>query len=230
MYCVNCGVKLGDSEKKCPLCGVAVFHPDLPRPNGERLYPDDRYPIQQMNRRSALIILTTMFLLPLVITIQCDLLINSAVTWSGYVAGALLTAYIWLILPMWFRSPNPVIFVPCGFAAVGVYLLYINLAGGGDWFLSFAFPVTGFVGLLITAVVVLTRYLHRGWLFIFGGAGVALGLFMPLMEFLIQITFARPFKGWSWYPLTALVLLGGMLIFLGINRSARETMERKLFI
>jgi hypothetical protein len=35
---------------------------------------------------------------------------------------------------------------------------------------------------------------------------------------------------WSLYPLTALVLLGGMLIFLAICRPARETMERKFFL
>ena len=29
MYCVKCGVELADSEKKCPLCGTPVFHPDI---------------------------------------------------------------------------------------------------------------------------------------------------------------------------------------------------------
>lgn len=230
MYCVNCGVKLGDSEKKCPLCGVVVFHPDLPRPNGASLYPSEKYPAKQVNRRSAQIILTAMFLLPLVITLQCDLLINRAVTWSGYVSGALLLGYIAVVLPNWFRKPNPVVFVPIDFVAVGLYLLYIDLTTGGGWFLSFAFPLVGALGLLVTAVVTLTKYLRRGMLFVYGGAGIALGGLMLLTEFLIILTFGRPFTGWSLYPLTALAILGGMLIFLGINRSAREVMERKLFI
>ena len=29
-YCVNCGVKLAPSEKKCPLCGVPVVNPRDP--------------------------------------------------------------------------------------------------------------------------------------------------------------------------------------------------------
>jgi thiamine biosynthesis lipoprotein ApbE len=65
MYCVNCGVKLGESEKKCPLCGLTAFHPELPRPNGEPLYPTQNLPAMQVNRRSAQIILTALFLLPL---------------------------------------------------------------------------------------------------------------------------------------------------------------------
>lgn len=230
MYCVNCGVKLADYEKKCPLCGVVVFHPELPRPSGETLYPAQSFPAKQVNRRSAQIIFTALFLLPLVITLQCDLLINRSITWSGYVAGALVLGYTVLVLPNWFARPNPVVFVPIDFAVVGVYLMYIDLVTKGGWFLSFALPLVGVLGLLVTTVVTLTRYLRRGKLFVYGGALIALGGLMLLTEFLIILTFARPFTGWSLYPLTALVILGGMLIFLGINRAAREAMARKLFI
>lgn len=229
MYCVNCGVKLEASEKKCPLCGVVAFHPDMPAQDGEGLYPENRYPVQQVNRRSVLIMLTTATLLPMLITLLCDFQINDRVTWSGYVVGALVLAYEMVVLPMWFKKPNPVVFVPLGFGFVAVYVMYINYAVGGRWFLTFALPLIGMVALVVTAVVTLVRYVRRGQLFIFGGAGIALGICMPVMELLIKITFGVKFIGWSFYPLIVLVLLGGMLIFLGINRSARERMERKLF-
>lgn len=35
MYCIHCGVELSDSETVCPLCGTRVFHPDLPRQQGD---------------------------------------------------------------------------------------------------------------------------------------------------------------------------------------------------
>lgn len=231
MYCVNCGVKLADTEKSCPLCGVTAYHPELPRPEGERLYPPETVPAEEVNRHSLLIVLTTFFLLSIVITLLCDLHMSPTVTWSGYVIGGLVVTYVGLILPGWFKKPNPVVFVPVWFAAVAVYLLYINLATGGRWFLSFAFPVTGVIGLLVTAVVTLLRYIRRGRLYIIGGAFAALGGFMPLMGFLLNLTFFQPvFALWSLYPMTALVLLGGMLIFLAICRPARETMERKFFV
>lgn len=231
MYCVNCGVKLADTERQCPLCGVVAFHPDLVRGEEEPLYPQQHDSVPHVNSRAAQIIVTTLFLLPFLITLLCDLQINGTVTWSGYVMGALLVGYVTFVLPFWFRKPNPVIFVPCDFTAVGLYLLYIDLASDGAWFLSFGFPVVGFVGLVVTAVVALLRYLRRGRLYIIGGAFVALGVFMPVMEYLIYITFHYSrFAAWSLYPLVALVLLGGMLIFLAICRPARETMERKFFI
>ena len=231
MYCINCGVKLQDTEKSCPLCGTRVYHPDLNRQPEEPLYPVNAEP--ELQRRSLVpqAILTVLFLLPLLIVFQCDLLLNQAVTWSGFVIGALIVSYVMLVLPLWFHRPNPVIFVPCSFAAVCGYVLYIDLALQGGWFLSFAFPLIGGLALIVTAVVALLRYVKKGLLYIFGGAFIALGGLMLPVEFLAEYTFGIPkFEGWALYPLTVLVLLGGFLIFLAIYRPAREAVERKLFI
>ena len=230
MYCANCGVRLADTEQKCPLCGTAAYHPQIHREPATPLYPKNRYPAESVSPKAAQVGILILFLLPMVTTLLVDLQINRSVTWSGYVLGALLLGYVALALPGWFRSPNPVIFVPCSFVTAGLYLLYINLATGGKWFLSFAFPVVGCVGLIVTAVVALLRYVRRGKLYIYGGALMAFGAFMLLLEFLLVITFDRSFVGWSFYPLAALVALGGFLLYLAINRSAREMMERKVFI
>ena len=231
MYCIHCGVKLADTERVCPLCGTVPFHPDIPFVEAESLYPKDRQPVTAISPLAVPIVITTAFLAALTVTLLCDLRIFGGITWSGYVIGALLTAYEIFILPFWFKKPNPVIFVPCAFTTAGLYLAYINYAVEGDWFLRFAFPIVGAIGLIVTTVVVLTRYLRRGWLYIFGGAAVAAGVFAPVMEFLLNLTFNRAQKFlWSFYPMTALVLLGGMLIFLAVCRPARETMERKFFI
>lgn len=231
MYCVNCGVKLAASEKECPLCGTVPYHPDIAREPGEPLYPANRYPAETMRPKVMQGAMLILFLLPMVITLLVDLQTNGTVTWSGHVVGALVLSYLVICLPMWFRKPNPVIFVPCDFAAVILYLLYVDLAAGGGWFLSFAFPVTGGIGLIVTAVVTLLRYVRRGKLYILGGAVMAFGAFMLLIEFLMVITFENYFfVGWSLYPLAVLFLLGVLMIYLAIDRSAREMMERKLFI
>lgn len=174
--------------------------------------------------------LTILFLIPLLITLLCDLRINRTVTWSGYVMGALVLVYEILFLPGWFRRPNPVVFVPCGFAAAALYLLYIDLYTRGGWFLPFAFPLTAGLCIIFTTLITLLRYLRRGKLYTFGGCMLALGFFMPLVEFLIIRTFHRPLSHWSVYPFVALILLGGYLIFLGICRPVRESMQRKFFI
>lgn len=231
MYCVQCGVKLADTESVCPLCGTVAFHPDIQREQQPMLFPRYRYPEPLENPKILQIIMTTLSLMTILITMLCDWQFNGSITWAGYVAGAVIIGYVALVLPFWFRKPNPVVFVPSSFVAVVVYLLYINHVTAGDWFLSLAFPVAGYISLMVTAVVALLKYVRRGILYIFGGATIAMGILMPLTEFFICLTFASiSFIGWSFYPLIVLVLLGAMLIFLAIHRPARETMEQKFFI
>ena len=190
MYCVKCGVELADSEKKCPLCGTPVFHPDIPRNLSEPPFPPDkRIRPEDVNRSGVLFVLTIAALLPALLCLLCDWRINGTLVWSGYAAGAIALLYVVILLPMWFRRPNPVIFVPVDFIAVGLYLLYINFATGGHWFLSFAFPVTGAIGLLISAAVALTHYLRGGYLYIYGGMLILGGGLAVLIEFLINLTF-----------------------------------------
>ena len=231
MYCVMCGVQLADTEQHCPLCGTVPFHPELHREPAAPLYPEGRKMPPQVSPKGALVVVSAMFLLPMLITLLCDLQVNGTVRWSGYVIGALLLAYTVFVLPVWFRRPEPVSFAAGDLAATALYLLYISLKTEGGWFLSFAFPSVGAIGAIILTVTALLRYVRRGKLYIFGGAFLALGLCMPLLEYRIVATFDRPeFVAWSLYPLVILMLFGGMLIFLAICRPARETMERKFFI
>lgn len=231
MYCANCGVKLADTEKKCPLCGVTAFHPDIVRPEGESFYPNDTFHAQKVSPWGTMVVVTMTFLLPIIITLMCDLQLNEQITWSGYVMGALLLVYTCCMLPIWFRNPNPVVFLPIDFFAIGVYLFYINYATHGSWYFAVALPTVIVVCLIMTAVIALLRYLKKGRLYIFGGAFTALGIYMPIMEYLITASQNREtYLGWSFYPLITLVLLGGLLLFLAICKPARESMERKFFI
>ena len=231
MYCIKCGVGLAESENKCPLCGTRVYHPDLELPEGTPLYPRENDPVKQANRWRIMLLLTLMYLMPMSICLVCDLKLGSAVSWSGYVIGAMAVFYVMVALPNWFYHPNPVIFVPVSFGAVAAYLLYIDLVTEGGWFLIFALPVTGAVCAIVTAVVALTRYIRKGRLYIFGGAMIAFGAFQPLLEFLLHITFGLPgFGTWSPYPLITLVLLGLLIILTAILRPMREAFGRKFFI
>ena len=229
MYCINCGVKLADTEKKCPLCGTEVYHPTLKQGDASPLYPKNRNPKLQANPQVFNGMIIILFLIPLCICLLADLKRNGELNWFGFAAGGILLSYIVCALPGWFKKPNPVIFVPCDFAATILYICYINYAIGGGWFWSFALPIMGALALIVCAIITLVHYLHRGHLYIFGGGLIALGAWMLLIELLIDVTFNIAFIGWGFYPLIVLALLGGALIYLAINRTARETMERKLF-
>ena len=230
MYCIKCGAKLESCENSCPLCNTRVYHPDIKIEEEKKLYPAGRFP--ELNKRSktfngAVII---MFLIPVIVCFLADFRFDGRIEWFGYVLGALIIGYTAFALPMWFENPNPVVFTPCVIAEATGYLLYINCVTGGHWFLSFAFPVAMGFGIIITSVVVLLRYLKKGRLYVWGGAFTLTGAFILLTEFFMSITFEKiGFLGWSLYPFSVLIMLGALIFYLAINKSAREVMERKLF-
>ncbi len=231
MYCINCGVELASSESRCPLCQTVVYHPDLNTTPTKPPYPPNATPKLRVNRLGALLIVSAVYLMLILQLLICDATIFGGFTWSLYATGGLLLAYVITILPSWFPHPNPVIFVPCDFAAVALYLLFVDLMTHGGWFLSFAFPVVGMFAVIITAVIALCRYVKRGYFYILGGAFIACGGALLMLEFFTNLTFTlKKFYFWSIYPLIGCTLIGLALIVIGICRPLRESLAKKFFL
>ena len=99
MYCVKCGVKLADTEKKCPLCNTAVYHPEVSQAPCEPLYPEDKLPVSSAGSKALNGAAIILFLIPLGVCFFADISINGALDWFGYVAGAMAVAYLIFALP-----------------------------------------------------------------------------------------------------------------------------------
>ena len=230
MYCIKCGVKLADTEKRCPLCGTEAYHPEIERPEVDPLYPQDFVPKREISKATVQIIVLTLFLIPILVCLYSDLYLNRTISWSAYVAFSLVIAYVCVVLPTWFKRPTPAVFVPVDFLLIELFLHYINYSTNGDWFLTFAFPVVTYLGLIVTATCVLLYYLKKGHMYVIGGFFIALGLFMDIIELFIMLTFNLNFDGWSLYPMIPLVLIGLGLIAISISRNVRAILARKLHI
>ena len=230
MYCVKCGVKLGDGAPSCPLCGTRVMYFEDGSPTEASQY-SDRYPAEQRHAKYLVLALLTSLMASagLICLIIC-LKTFGRVYWSGYVLMGLALAWIIVILPLWFERWHPLIFLPVDFAAVCGFLLYVCAVRGGHWFLSFAFPVTMIVGLLLIAAVAVARHVRRGRLYIAAALVLATGGFCMLIELFEHITFGTKMFLWSLYCVSFCGLLGLFLLIAAIIPPLRAYLERKFFI
>ena len=230
MFCIKCGVELSDGQTICPVCGTRVYHPDLPVKDASPTYPKKDFESEEFNRKGILFVVTILAVLACALCIMFDISLFGGISWSGYVASGLGVFYVCVILPLWFKRTTPAIFVPAAFASVLLLLLYVNAKADGNWFISFAFPVTGILGLIVTAITTLIHYLRRGYLYIIGGGMIALGGWTLLIEFFIHLTFPNlpNHVTWSPFPCTALAVFGLMLIVIAIVKPFRESL-RKIF-
>lgn len=230
MYCIKCGVELSEGQETCPVCNTRVYHPDFPVA-AKPTYPKKDFTSEAFNRKGLLLALTLLFSLPLVLPILFDLIWHATVTWSGYVAGGVLLGYVTVLLPLWFKHPHPAIFVPCDFAALILYLLYIDLHTQGGWFLGFAFPLTASLGIIVTACATLCHYCKGAQLYIYGGGVIGIGIWTILLEYLIFTTFAvRSTVWWSLCSFLSLFAVGMLLIVIAIVKPLKETLHKIFFI
>ena len=231
MFCIKCGVELTDGQTTCPVCNTRVYHPDIPIKQAAPTYPKKDFESEEFNRRGILFVITIFAMLAAALSIMFDLSISGEITWSGYVASGMGAFYVCVILPLWFKHTTPAIFVPCGFSSILALLLYVNMQTNGHWFLSFAFPVAGILGVILTTVTTLCHYLRRGYLYILGGGLMALGGWTLLIELFLHLTFELPDHViWSPFPCTTLAVLGMMLIIVAIVPPFRESLRRIFYV
>ena len=231
MYCINCGIELSDGQDVCPICETRVYHPDF-KSDALPTYPRKAFKSEEINIRGLLFVLTLLHLIPIIFGLILDLNLNGQIDWTGIVVGAMVLLYVCAILPLWFKRPNPVIFIPCDFFTLAVFLWNINLKVDGEWFWTLALPITGGVCVIVTAVVTLLRYLRHGRLYIFGGAFIMGGALVLCIEQLMHFTFNVTHTGFAWslYPMVFLAIIGMGLIVIEIVKPFKESLRKIFFL
>lgn len=232
MFCINCGIELSDGQNVCPICQTRVYHPDIKRSDAVPTYPRKAFKSEEINIKGLLFILSLLHLIPIVFALILDLNLNGKIDWMGYVVGSVMLLYVCAVLPLWFKRPNPVVFIPCDFLTLAVFLWNINIKLGGEWFWTLALPVTAAVGAIVTGVVALLKYLRGGRLYIFGGAFILGGLLVMIIEQLMHVTFEVKHTGFAWslYPMVFLAIIGIGLIVIEIVKPFKESLKRIFFL
>ena len=230
MYCVRCGVRLQEGVKACPLCGTPVWCPEAGEREPAATY-SDRYPrISRQKRLTVMASLTVALLSAMVACCSIALNTTGRMGWSFYVIAGVSAFYLAFLLPLWFRRPHPMIFVPVAFVSVCLLLWLLSWRTGGRWFWTFALPLTAILAALTIGAVALYRYVRKGTIFITGGLLMAIGGGCMLAELFQHLTFRTPMFAWSLYAAAVFFLFGGFLILAGIIRPLREYLQRRFFI
>ena len=234
MYCIKCGVELGDSEEKCPLCGLIPYHPELSknRKVKNKPYPDTIAKPQRSFKRVSVMLMVSWLTAILLLTLMLvDYSLNHDMMWSKYVMISIVLFYILVFLPQWFKRPNSVVFVSIDMIAITGFLALICLFVKGSWFLTFALPMMIFATVISVGVVTLIKYVRKGYLYIAGGSFILLGIAMVVMEILINITFdIKNYLVWSYIPLIILALTGLFFIVVAIVKPFREALYKIFFV
>lgn len=231
-YCVHCGVKLEDGEKRCPLCFTPVTDPMEPRnPNAPRSYPV-RTPEQELkrNKRFLLFLAVLMLAAPAVLCLIIDLLLAGTVTWSGYASSALTLLFAAVTVPLLADRHQAYVAVGTGFLCLNTYLFLVErLSDSGVWFFPIALPAISLCAVLLTGIILMYRKQVLNRLTVIAAAFAAVALECFAVEWLIAA--ANGVSGvflWSPFVLAPCLFISLALFFVNYNRAVREEVRRRV--
>lgn len=232
-YCVNCGVELEKTEKKCPLCAVPVINPAEQPGEDVRAYPERRDVLEHAFDRDLWIqVVSVLLAVPAVICLVANLLVSNAVTWSLYVIGGLAVGWMFCVSPFLFKKYFPLLWIVANTAATLGYLYLIeHLSPGDGWFLPLALPIVLGVAVLSLALLVL---IQRGILKELHAAAAvfaAIGLLTVLVELSLSLNaIGTVHLGWSWYSLVSCLAMAAVLAIIEGRLQVKEKLKRKLHL
>lgn len=151
-YCVNCGVKLKNDPKACPLCGTAVIMPNQPtqlsdcggfptrRENTEREFDRDLW----------VKLITVVTAAPALLMTAIDYLVGNGIDWSLYILFALALVWVWCVSPFLFKRNRFTLWLVIDTLALILFMFMVeSTSKTGNWALPLATPIT----LAVSAVV-----------------------------------------------------------------------------
>lgn len=231
-YCVNCGVELADSERRCPLCHTEVHNPrqpydrKIPKPFPNRLdlfEPED-------NRGFAAAITTLLLALPAAICLACDVAYTRGAGWSMLVTGAMAMLWVFIVPPIFLRRHKVLLCGTLDTAAVLGYLWMVeHYAAKGSWFQAMAVPLVVLVDLLFTLDYLLVAKVIHGR---FRQMALVLAS-VPLLLVGVEVCLDLFLDGrvsllWSFVVSIPCLILALLLVVLGRRERFRQQMRKRL--
>lgn len=230
-YCVNCGVKLAESERSCPLCETPVHNPCTPEAEtGYTPYPA-RVDTPKVNRSFIAVLGLLLLLVPMIVTFVFDLLDDFHIVWSLYVIGAALMLYVFVFVPMFFRKNLVYLFIAMDGIAVCLYLTLIALLTDGiGWLLGVALPITLATCALIDCATLIFRLRKLRMLPKYAILCYMLSVYFVLLEIILALSYyGAVILYWCWYASAPLVLIGALLFIINGKEGLVEELRKRLF-
>lgn len=163
-YCVNCGVELERSQKRCPLCNTPVINPNesidihaIPP------YPlDDVHTAARKIRRMTALLISIILFVPLIICPICNLIISSKLTWSVYVIASVILGWFYIVPPIILKHNTVVKCALIYYISTEIYLYYVNIITTPDnnWFAEIALPILSYIMVSVLIFSVLARFFN----------------------------------------------------------------------
>lgn len=164
-YCVNCGVELDNSAKKCPLCSTPVINPNAENTEKAVLPFPERVDIpESVNRRFTAFIITMVMLIPNIVCLLVNIIFFKESQWALLVNSTSLLVWALFVLPfLWKKLRGWVTVIIDAAFVIGYAYVFYYLDDSTGWFQYCALPIIIILAFLVGFIIEWKRYFKPGW-------------------------------------------------------------------
>lgn len=164
-YCVNCGVELDESAKKCALCDTPIYNPNQTEPKVETPFSSVAHIPDGVKKRFITALITAIMVVPNIICLFVNMFSRSGVYWFIYVLASSVLAWILFVFPFVTKKPRP--YLMWGFntltVAAYVYVFYAIYSHDRGWYYKIALPMIAVVSVCALIFIIWARKRKHHW-------------------------------------------------------------------
>ncbi len=230
-YCVNCGVELDDSAKKCVLCNTPVIHPgrDMEQEYATP-FPREKGAVERVNRNDFAILLSAFVVATAVTCGLLNVFVFPATRWSLAVIGVCVILWVSMVpLVIWQKlSVYSSLFLDG--LAVSLYLYMLaHMVDSFGWCFGLGLPLVMFVTVVFEILAFVIKKMPRSFLTVSLYINLAVGILCVGVECLIdRYIRGEIMPGWSAVVMTVCTILAIIIITMLSRRRLRSAVRRRL--
>ena len=163
-YCVNCGVELDGSAKKCALCGTQVINPAKPQSEENITAPFSMevHMPKTVKARFLASLISVIMLVPNMACLLVNLLIIKDSFWSAHILSTSVLFWVIFVLPLFKKSHKTYFMWSFDTLAVGAYTyLLMNAFGVADLYITCALPIIVLLSAMVLFYIIWVRRKKR---------------------------------------------------------------------
>ena len=167
-YCVNCGVELDDSAKKCALCATPVINPNIQTKPEETQPPfsSQEHIPQGIKKRFIAYIVSVIIFIPNIVCFLTNAIFKGGF-WSVYVNTTSFLIWVIFVFPFFTKKLKPFLMWALDTVGVAAYVYFffaVHHESGKDWYYLCALPFICIVSLMVLFYMLWTKPKKRHWL------------------------------------------------------------------
>ena len=233
-YCVNCGVELDDSAKKCALCSTPVINPSKTDTEEETVsapFSQDVYIPKTVKARFVAGLISLIMLVPNMACFLVNLLLVPGSFWSLHIMSTSLLLWVMFVLPLFKKDHKTYFMWAFDTVAVGAYtFLMMNTLGIVKWYPTCALPIILLISAMVLFYIIWVRKKKRSGIlkalaicaevaltFLFGGI---------LLSVVASVKYAFEI---GLIVFVCIVAVVGFLAYCYKSESMRNWLSKKLF-